>query len=61
MEKAKSSSSPPRRAAVVVGMLADPKYGGNRDKVGWRLLGFEDRFHWTVPFGDYDRRRTRAQ
>jgi gluconate 2-dehydrogenase gamma chain len=22
------------------GMFSDPIYGGNRDKAGWRLLGF---------------------
>jgi gluconate 2-dehydrogenase gamma chain len=61
MEKAKSEFFAAARAAVVVGMLADPKYGGNRGKVGWKLLGFEDRFHWTAPFGHYDAESTRAQ
>ena len=36
-------------------------YGGNRDKVGWKLIGFEDRFHWNAPFGHYDAESTRAQ
>jgi gluconate 2-dehydrogenase gamma chain len=22
------------------GMFSDPIYGGNRDKVGWRMIGF---------------------
>ena len=61
MEKAKSEFFAAARAAVVVGLLADPKYGGNRDKVGWKLIGFEDRFHWTAPFGHYDAEGTRAQ
>jgi gluconate 2-dehydrogenase gamma chain len=60
MEKAKSEFFAAARAAVVVGMLADPKYGGNRDKVGWKLIGFEDRFHWAAPFGHYDAEGTRA-
>lgn len=40
---------------TVLGAFADPSYGGNRDKVGWRLLGFEDRHVWQPPFGWYDR------
>lgn len=24
----------------VEGFLADPKYGGNRDRIGWRFIGF---------------------
>jgi gluconate 2-dehydrogenase gamma chain len=45
----------PVRYLVVAGMFADPSYGGNRDRLGWKLLGFEDRFAWQPPFGDYDR------
>jgi gluconate 2-dehydrogenase gamma chain len=26
---------------TVEGYLADPKYGGNRDQVGWRFIGYE--------------------
>ncbi len=43
------------RVATIQGMFANPAYGGNRDKVGWTLIGFEDRFVWQEPFGDYDR------
>ncbi len=25
---------------TIIGFLADPKYGGNRDYVGWKLLGY---------------------
>jgi hypothetical protein len=32
-----------------------PKYGGNHDKAGWKLLGFEDRHVWQPPFGYYDK------
>ena len=28
------------RVHTIVGFLADPKYGGNRDEVGWRLVGY---------------------
>lgn len=43
------------RAATIAGFLANPEYGGNTGKVGWRLIGFEDQFGWQPPFGDYDR------
>lgn len=42
------------RFGTVVGTFADSAWGGNRDKIGWRILGFEDRFTWEPPFGDYD-------
>jgi gluconate 2-dehydrogenase gamma chain len=42
------------RFATVAGTFANTSWGGNRDKVGWRILGFEDRFAWQPPFGDYD-------
>jgi gluconate 2-dehydrogenase gamma chain len=40
--------------ATITGMFANPEYGGNHDKAGWKLIGFEDRFAWGPPFGDYD-------
>ena len=43
------------RVATISGLLADPRYGGNQDKIGWKLIGFEDRFAWQPPFGYYDR------
>lgn len=43
------------RFATVLGMFTDPKHGGNDGRVGWALLGFEDRFAWHAPFGSYDR------
>lgn len=36
------------------GMFAMPSRGGNRDRVGWKLLGFDDRHAWQPPFGFYD-------
>jgi gluconate 2-dehydrogenase gamma chain len=42
------------RTLTIQGMFAHPSHGGNRDKVGWRILGFEDRFSWQPPFGHYD-------
>lgn len=43
------------RALVMMGVVCDPSYGGNRDQVGWQLLGFEDAFQYQPPFGYYDR------
>lgn len=36
------------------GMFAMPSWGGNRDKAGWALLGFENLHAWQPPFGFYD-------
>jgi gluconate 2-dehydrogenase gamma chain len=33
------------RAHTVIGFLADPKYGGNRDYAGWRLTGYPGPAH----------------
>jgi gluconate 2-dehydrogenase gamma chain len=37
-----------------VGYLSHPKHGGNRDKVSWAHIGFDDRGAWQHPFGYYD-------
>lgn len=42
------------RLLTLAGMFAMPGHGGNRDKAGWRLIGFEDRHAWQPPFGHYD-------
>ena len=42
------------RGATIVGMFANPEYGGNQNKAGWKLIGFDDRFSWAPPFGWYD-------
>jgi len=43
------------RTHCVMGFFGNPGYGGNRGLVGWKLIGFEDRFHFEPPFGYYDR------
>jgi gluconate 2-dehydrogenase gamma chain len=43
------------RLHTVMGFLANPEYGGNHDKIGWKLIGFEDKFFYEPPFGFYDR------
>ena len=42
------------RAITIVGMFADPSYGGNQNGSGWKLIGFDDQFSWVAPFGWYD-------
>jgi len=42
------------RTHSILGFFGNPSYGGNRDEVGWKLIGFEDRFHFEPPFGYYD-------
>ena len=43
------------RAHTVVACFADPKYGGNFEQAGWKLIGLEHRGAFTPPFGYYDR------
>jgi gluconate 2-dehydrogenase gamma chain len=40
---------------TVLGALAMPQYGGNRDGLGWQLIGFADSHAFAPPFGYYDR------
>lgn len=42
------------RMLTLAGMFAMPALGGNREKAGWALIGFEDRHSWQPPFGYYD-------
>ena len=43
------------RDMTIYGFFAMPKYGGNRDNIGWDLIGFEgDHGGWQYPFGYYD-------
>ena len=43
------------RMLTLVGMFVLPSYGGNRDGIGWRLIGFDDTHGYSPPFGYYDR------
>ena len=40
---------------TVIAMFSDPKYGGNRNGLGWQLIGFQDQHVFSPPFGYYDR------
>ena len=42
------------RFLTMVGMFGDPSWGGNRDGIGWKLLGFEHRPSYKAPYGYYD-------
>ena len=42
------------RGFTLTGFFCDPSMGGNKDKVGWKLIGFEDLFLYKPPFGYYD-------
>ena len=49
------------RDATLAGYLSHPSYGGNRNGVAWKAIGFEDRMTWQPPFGYYDRPDVMAQ
>jgi gluconate 2-dehydrogenase gamma chain len=42
------------RVMTLMGAFSLPTHGGNRDHLGWALLGFDHRHAWRPPFGHYD-------
>ena len=54
LEKDKHPFFQALRGATIAGMFTNPSYGGNFNKSGWKLIGFDDRFSWAAPFGWYD-------
>jgi gluconate 2-dehydrogenase gamma chain len=42
------------RTLTVLGMFSSPKYGGNFQGAGWKLMGFVDQHAFAPPFGYYD-------
>jgi gluconate 2-dehydrogenase gamma chain len=42
------------RFDTIVGTFALPAWGGNRDYVGWQMLGFAHQPRFQAPFGYYD-------
>jgi hypothetical protein len=43
------------RFKTLAGVFAMTSYGGNRDNVGWKLVGMDGPPHaWSYPFGYYD-------
>jgi hypothetical protein len=42
------------RTHTIIGFLARPVHGGNYDKIGWKLIGYDDSLNHKPPFGYYD-------
>ena len=42
------------RTHTVTGFFASPIHGGNHNKAGWKLIGFDDSLEFKPPFGYYD-------
>lgn len=49
------------RFDTIVGTFALPSWGGNRDYVGWHMLGFEHQPRFQAPFGYYDAEAKRLE
>ena len=49
------------RLHTIVGFLSNPEYGGNHDRIGWKLIGFEDAGTYEPPFGYYDRKINKGE
>jgi len=47
------------RQHTVLGFFGHPKYGGNREMVGWKLIGVEHQMQYQPPFGYYDAEASR--
>ncbi len=42
------------RTGTILAWLGPPQYGGNRNQVGWKYIGFDDAGYFEPPFGYYD-------
>jgi gluconate 2-dehydrogenase gamma chain len=42
------------RTHTVIGFFSRPTHGGNYDKIGWKLIGYDDSLNHKPPFGYYD-------
>jgi gluconate 2-dehydrogenase gamma chain len=42
------------RTHTVIGFFARPEHGGNFEKAGWKLIGYDDSLNHKPPFGYYD-------
>lgn len=42
------------RYLSIAGMFSLPEYGGNKDRMGFQLLGLEEHQAWQAPYGFYD-------
>jgi gluconate 2-dehydrogenase gamma chain len=48
------------RFHTILGFFGHPMLGGNRDMVGWKLIGVERQMHYEPPFGYYDAEAARG-
>ncbi len=44
------------RTHTITGFFASPLHGGNYNKAGWKLVGYDDSLNHKPPFGYYDAR-----
>jgi len=49
------------RTLTLAGVLSSPKHGGNRNYVGWKLVGHDPSPTYQPPYGYYDRPAIRRQ
>jgi gluconate 2-dehydrogenase gamma chain len=49
------------RYLTIVGTFADPSWGGNRNTVGWKLVGFDPHAINKPPFGYYDAQAAKGE
>ena len=42
------------RTYTILGFLSRPVHGGNYEKIGWKLIGYDDSLNHKPPFGYYD-------
>jgi gluconate 2-dehydrogenase gamma chain len=43
------------RSHTIMGMFAAPQHGGNYQKIGWKMVDFDDSLNFQPPFGYYDK------
>jgi hypothetical protein len=43
------------RSHTIMGMFAAPQHNGNYQKVGWKMINFDDSLNFQPPFGAYDK------
>jgi len=47
------------RTHTVIGFFSRPVHGGNFEKAGWKLIGYDDSLNHKPPFGYYDAEEVR--
>jgi len=49
------------RTHTVIGFFSRPEHGGNYDKIGWKLIGYDGSLNHKPPFGYYDAQLERSE